>query len=90
MITVMRNILQSLNGRITGLSSVDSLVKDKIACAVSSDTLWSCCENNADNAMNVRMSDGNGEQRQQVWVVRCACGGRTRRGRIDRLGGCLH
>lgn len=54
----MENILQSQNGRITG-PSVDGLVKNKIACAIGSDWTWSCCENDGNNAWNVRMSDGN-------------------------------
>ena len=93
MITVMRNILQSLNGRITGLSSVDSLVKDKIACAVSSDTLWSCCENNADNAMYVRMSDGNtnNNNKSGSYVVRAvaALGEEELTGWVDAFIDCL-
>ena len=59
MITVMENILQSLNGRITGLSGSDDLVKDKIACAIGTGVLWSSIENNGNNAWTVRFSDGN-------------------------------
>ena len=57
MITVMENILQSLNGRITGLSGSDDLVKDKIACAIGTGVLWSSVENNDYNAWTVRFSD---------------------------------
>lgn len=93
MITVMEDVLQSLNGRITGLSSVDSLVKDKIACAVSSDTLWSCCENNANNAMYVRMSDGNTNNNNKTnsYVVRAvaALGEEELTGWVDAFIDCL-
>ena len=51
MSTLVDDILHSLNGRVTGLSSVGSLVKDKTAHAIRQ-------ENDGNNAWNVN-SNGN-------------------------------
>ena len=42
------------NGYSTGVSSVDALVKRKLACALRSST-----ENSQNNAWNVNFNDGN-------------------------------
>lgn len=51
MSTLVDDILYSLNGRVTGLCTVDSLVKNKAAHAI-------CQENDGNNAWNVN-SNGN-------------------------------
>lgn len=51
MSTLVDDILHSLNGRVTGLRTVSSLVKDKTAHAI-------CQENDGNNAWNVN-SNGN-------------------------------
>ena len=51
MSTLVDDILHSLNGRVTGLCTVDSLVKNKTAHAI-------CQENDGNNAWNVN-SNGN-------------------------------
>jgi len=51
--TAMYSIL--LNGRATG---VKALVKTKTAHADASTNYWTCCENNATNAYNVNLSNG--------------------------------
>ena len=51
MSTLVDDILHSLNGRVTGLCTVDSLVKNKAAHAIRQ-------ENDGNNAWNVN-SSGN-------------------------------
>ena len=93
MITVMENILQSLNGRITGLSGSDDLVKDKIACAIGTGVLWSSIENNGNNAWTVRFSDGNvdNNNKDNMNAVRAvaALGEEERTGWVEAFIDCL-
>lgn len=93
MITVMKDILQSLNGRITGLPSPDSLVKNKIVCAACSSNAWSSCENNADNAYYVTMSNGNTNNngKNNSYIVRAvaALGGEELTGWVEAFMDCL-
>ena len=85
MSTLVDDILHSLNGRVTGLCTVDSLVKDKAAHAI-------CQENDGNNAWNVN-SNGNvnnwNKNNQNAVRAVAALGEEERVGWVDAFMDCL-
>lgn len=85
MSTLVDDILHSLNGRVTGLCTVDSLVKDKEAHAI-------CQENDGNNAWNVN-SNGNvnnwNKNNQNAVRAVAALGEEERVGWVEAFMDCL-
>ena len=85
MSTLVDDILHSLNGRVTGLSSVGSLVKDKTAHAIRQ-------ENDGNNAWNVN-SNGNvdnwNKNNQNAVRAVAALGEEERVGWVEAFMDCM-
>lgn len=85
MSTLVDDILHSLNGRVTGLYTADSLVKDKAAHAI-------CQENDGNNAWNVN-SNGNvnnwNKNNQNAVRAVAALGEEERVGWVEAFIDCL-
>ena len=85
MSTLVDDILHSLNGRVTGLSSVDSLVKNKTAHAIRQ-------ENDGNNAWNVN-SSGNvnnwNKNNQNAVRAVAALGEEERVGWVEAFMDCM-